>query len=211
MRIKTHTFATQSNLSPEQALEFLKEGNTRFQKNIKANRNLLKQVNETKEGQWPFAAILSCIDSRISAELVFDQGLGDVFSIRIAGNFINDDILGSMEYACKVAGSKLIVVMGHTGCGAIRGACDNIEMGHLTGLVNKIKPAILKVKSPKDVSKRNSLNNVFVDKVAIENVLIALKNIRKESPILKELETQGKIKIVGALYHIETGVVDFYS
>src|ERR1700744_1999665 len=140
--MRTHTQATQASLTPELALQILKEGNERFVSNIKINRNLLQQVNETSSGQFPFAAILSCIDSRTSAELIFDQGLGDVFSIRIAGNILNDDILGSMEYACKVAGSKLIVVLGHTRCGAIIGACSNLEMGHRTTWLSKVEPAI---------------------------------------------------------------------
>ena len=140
--MRTHTKATQESLTPELALDILKEGNKRFVNNIATHRNLLQQVNETSSGQFPFACILSCIDSRTSAELIFDQGLGDIFSIRIAGNVLNDDILGSLEFGCKLAGSKLIVVLGHTKCGAIEGACSNVVLGHLTGLLTKIKPAI---------------------------------------------------------------------
>ncbi|MEO6695605.1 MAG: carbonic anhydrase, partial [Ignavibacteria bacterium] len=136
------TKQSQVELTPDEALGYLKEGNERFINNIKSHRNLLAQVNETSSEQFPFAAILSCIDSRTSAELIFDQGLGDIFSIRIAGNILNDDILGSMEFACKISGSKLIVILGHTNCGAIIGACDNIKLGHITSLMDKIKPAI---------------------------------------------------------------------
>src|SRR5277367_3325150 len=154
--MRTHTKDTQESLTPEHALEILKEGNERFVNNIKAHRDLLEQANNTSSGQFPFAAILSCIDSRTSAELIFDQGLGDIFSIRIAGNILNDDILGSMEFACKIAGSKLIVVLGHTKCGAIEGACNNIEIGNITALLSKIKPAIELEKET--VTERNGNN-----------------------------------------------------
>src|SRR5690606_24329377 len=146
--MRAHTKETQATLSPEKAIEILKQGNERFQNNLKANRNLLQQVNETKDGQFPFATILSCIDSRVSAELVFDQGLGDIFSIRIAGNFVDRHILGSMEYACKLAKSKLIVVLGHTACGAIKGACDHVLLGNFTDLIDKIEPAVWAVPEP---------------------------------------------------------------
>lgn len=196
-------------MSPQKALEFLKEGNQRFQNNLKANRNLLEQVNDTSEGQFPFATILSCIDSRVSAELVFDQGLGDIFSIRIAGNFINEDILGSMEFACKLAGTKLIVVLGHTSCGAIKGACDHARMGNLTALINKIEPAVAAVKEPTDESRRNSGNLEFVDNVSIKNVELSLENIRERSRILAEMENKDEILITGAMYDIKTGQVSF--
>ena len=140
--MRTHNKESQSTITPQIALDILKDGNKRFVSNLKLNRNLLQQVNETQDGQWPFAVVLSCIDSRTSAELIFDQGLGDVFSVRIAGNIVNEDILGSMEFACKVAGSKLIVVLGHTKCGAVKGACDYVEMGNLTALLSKIRPAV---------------------------------------------------------------------
>src|SRR5215207_11155600 len=140
--MKTNTKETQATATPERALRFLREGNYRFLNNLKTNRNLLQQVNETSNGQFPFAVILSCIDSRTSAELIFDQGLGDIFSIRIAGNILNEDILGSMEFGCKVAGAKIIVVLGHTKCGAVKGACDHVEMGNLTSLLTKIRPAV---------------------------------------------------------------------
>lgn len=209
--MKAHTKESQATLTPNKALEFLKEGNERFKKNLKANRNLLEQVNDTSEGQFPFATILSCIDSRVSAELVFDQGLGDIFSIRIAGNFVNEDILGSMEFACKIAGTKLLVVLGHTRCGAIKGACDHVRLGNLTALINKIEPAVSAVKEPVDESKRTSANNDFVDAVSHENVKIAIENIKSRSVVLKEMEEDGDIKIIGAMYDINDGTVTFTS
>jgi len=208
--MKAHTKETQATMTPEKAIQFLKQGNQRFQDNLKANRNLLEQVNDTSEGQFPFATVLSCIDSRVSAELVFDQGLGDIFSIRIAGNFVNEDILGSMEFATKLAGTKLIVVLGHTSCGAIKGACDHARMGNLTALINKIEPAVAAVKEPADEGKRNSSNLEFVDNVSAKNVLLTIENIRERSRILAELEEKGEIKIVGGMYDISTGAVDFY-
>lgn len=198
-------------MSPEKALDFLKEGNGRFQKNLKANRNLLEQVNDTKEGQFPFATVLSCIDSRVSAELVFDQGLGDIFSIRIAGNFVNEDILGSMEFASKLAGTKLIVVLGHTACGAIKGACDHARLGNLTALINKIEPAVDMVPEPKDESLRNSQNNEFVDAVAAKNVQMTIDNIYERSEVLREMEANGEIQIVGGMYDLATGAVAFFD
>ncbi len=209
--MKAHTRETQASMTADKALQFLKEGNQRFQNNLKANRNLLEQVNDTSEGQFPFATILSCIDSRVSAELVFDQGLGDIFSIRIAGNFVNEDILGSMEFACKLAGTKLVVVLGHTSCGAIKGACDHARMGNLTALINKIEPAVAAVPEPKEESQRNSKNLDFVDRVAAKNVELTLENIRERSRILAEMEKNGEIMIIGALYDISTGAVDFYQ
>ena len=166
--MKTHTKDTQENTTPRMALEILKEGNNRFLKNYKENRNLLQQVNDTRDGQWPFATILSCIDSRTSAELIFDQGLGDIFSVRIAGNIVNTDILGSMEFACKVAGSKLIVVLGHTKCGAVKGACDHVEMGNLTELLSKLQPAVYQEKETKN--EINYSNYKFVENVDEINV-----------------------------------------
>lgn len=209
--MKAHTKESQATMTPEKALQFLKEGNVRFQNNLKANRNLLEQVNETSEGQFPFATVLSCIDSRVSAELVFDQGLGDIFSIRIAGNFINEDILGSMEFASKLAGTKLIVVLGHTSCGAIKGACDHVEMGNLTKLIEKITPAVNAVKNPKDENLRTSKNIDFVDSVSKKNVELTIERIHKESPIISEMEKNGEIMIIGAMYDINTGGVTFYE
>lgn len=209
--MKAHTRETQATMTPQKALQFLKEGNLRFQNNLKANRNLLEQVNDTSEGQFPFATILSCIDSRVSAELVFDQGLGDIFSVRIAGNFVNEDILGSMEFASKLAGTKLIVVLGHTSCGAVKGACDDAKMGNLTGMLAKIKPAVESVSEPKDEGQRNSKNLDFVDAVAEKNVTLTVDNIRNMSPILKEMEDNNEIDIVGAMYDINTGAVSFFE
>ncbi|XOL40668.1 hypothetical protein KCTC32420_01044 [Aequorivita nionensis] len=208
--MKAHTFETQATMTPEKALQYLKEGNIRFQNNLKANRNLLEQVNDTSDGQFPFATILSCIDSRVSAELVFDQGLGDIFSVRIAGNFINEDILGSLEFACKLAGSKIVLVLGHTACGAIKGACDDAKMGNLTTMISKIKPAVKAVEEPKDESLRNSVNSEFVDAVSEKNVHLAIANIRSLSPILKEMEDNGEIQIHGGMYDINTGAVNFF-
>ena len=196
-------------MTPRKALQFLQEGNNRFINNLKANRNLLEQVNETRDGQWPFATILSCIDSRTSAELIFDQGLGDVFSVRIAGNIVNTDILGSMEFACKVAGSKLIVVLGHSKCGAVKGACDHVEMGNLTELLSKIQPAVYEEKVT--TSERSSKNSEFVENVAEINVKRSVKNIIERSFVLEQMLENGQIGIVGAMHDIETGVVTFYD
>ncbi len=204
--MKTLTKEMQSKITPQGAIEILKAGNERFVSNLKLNRNLLQQVNETREGQFPFAAILSCIDSRAPAEMIFDQGLGDIFSIRIAGNFVNEDILGSMEFACKVAGSKLIVVLGHTHCGAIKGACDDVKLGNLTQMLSKIKPAVNKVK---DETVRNSSNLSFVNKVTHFNVELTIEEIKKKSPVLRELIEKEEIAIVGGVYDIETGSVTF--
>lgn len=209
--MRAHTKETQATLTPEKALKILKEGNERFQKNLKANRNLLEQVNDTRDGQFPFAVILSCIDSRVSAELVFDQGLGDIFSVRVAGNFVNEDILGSIEYGCKVAGSKLVVVLGHTSCGAVSGACDHVELGNITALLSKIEPAVKAVKQPEEESLRNSKNSDFVNEVSKKNVELTLENMRKQSPILTEMEADGEIKIVGAMYDVSSGEVSFYN
>ena len=209
--MKVHTRETQATMTPQKSLQYLKEGNQRFQNNLKANRNLLEQVNDTSDGQFPFATILSCIDSRVSAELVFDQGLGDVFSIRIAGNFINEDILGSMEFASKLAGTKLIVVLGHTSCGAIKGACDDVKMGNLTGMLAKIKPAVEAVAIPSEGNMRNSKNLDFVDAVSEKNVNLSIDKIRSTSPILKEMDDKNEIAIVGAMYDINTGAVTFFE
>lgn len=207
--MRTHSREDQVNLTPELALQILREGNDRFVNNLKANRNLLQQVNETSEGQYPFATILSCIDSRTSAELIFDQGLGDIFSIRIAGNILNEDILGSMEFATKVVGTKIIVVLGHTKCGAIAGACNHVEMGNLTTLLNKIQPAIYAETTVKE--ERNGKNMEFVRKVTDIHVGLTIDRIRRESPIILQLEQEGAIRIVGAMYDVETGRVSFSS
>ena len=206
--MKTLTKEMQAAITPSMALNLLNEGNKRFVNNLKVNRNLLQQANETSDGQHPFAVMLSCIDSRTSAELIFDQGLGDIFSVRIAGNIINEDILGSMEFACKVAGSKIIVVLGHTKCGAVKGACDHIEMGNLTALLSKIRPAVDDETLTKE--NRNSNNSVFVENVATINVKRTVKSIMQRSPILKEMIESGKIGIVGGTHDISTGEVTFY-
>ena len=209
--MKTLTAEQQAKITPDLAIQLLKDGNKRFVENTKINRNLMEQVNQTSEGQYPFATILSCIDSRVSAELVFDQGIGDIFSIRIAGNIVNKDILGSMEFASKVAGTKAIVVLGHTNCGAVKGACDGVELGNLTHLLDKITPAMDLIDDPKEQSLRNSKNIDFVDAVANANVDRTVEMIRKNSPILAEMEQDGAIKIVSGMYDIQTGVVSFHA
>lgn len=207
--MRTHNQNSQSTITPTAALQYLKEGNQRFVNNLKFNRNLLQQVNETRNGQWPFAVILSCIDSRTSAELIFDQGLGDVFSVRIAGNITNEDILGSMEFACKVAGSKLIMVLGHSKCGAVKGACDNVQMGNLTTLLSKLQPSINNETGTTE--NRTSANGVFVENVAAINVKQTVSLIRQKSTILNDMIAKGEIGICGAMYDVETGNVEFYE
>ena len=208
--MKTHTKETQSSITPSKAIELLKEGNTRFIENKKTERDLLDQVRETSTGQYPFATILSCIDSRVSSELIFDQGIGDVFSARVAGNFVNEDILGSMEFACKLAGTKVVVVLGHTACGAIKGACDDAKLGNLTALISKIKPAVKAVKFPEEANLRNSKNIHFVNDVSEKNVHLTIENIRSQSSVLNEMEEKNEIRIIGAMYNIDNGTVTFY-
>jgi carbonic anhydrase len=205
--MKTLNKEMQDAITPEMALDLLKEGNKRFLDNLKFNRNLLQQANETSDGQHPFAIILSCIDSRTSAELIFDQGLGDIFSVRIAGNIINEDILGSMEFACKVAGAKIILVLGHTKCGAVKGACDHVEMGNLTTLLSKIRPSI--DDETTITENRNSYNDEFIEKVTVINVSRTVKAIVERSPILKEMIESGAISISGGMHNITTGRVTF--
>lgn len=205
--MRLHNIEDQKSLTPKLALSFLKEGNQRFVANLKAHSNLLEQVNETKAGQFPFAIILSCIDSRTSAELIFDQGLGDIFSARIAGNVLNEDIIGSMEFACKLAGSKLIVVLGHSHCGAITGACHGTELGHLTNLLAKVKPSIEYVQ--KQHQHLDIRSKEAVDQVAFHNVEHTISHILEKSAVLKDMYEAGDIGIVGAFYKVETGEVDF--
>ncbi|WP_312767592.1 carbonic anhydrase family protein [Epilithonimonas sp.] len=210
--MKAHTSETQATITPEKALEILKEGNQRFVSNLKANRDLLEQVNATRAGQWPFAVILSCIDSRTSAELIFDQGLGDIFSVRIAGNFVNQDILGSMEFGCNVAGSKLVVVLGHSKCGALKGGLDaaaieGLGMDNLNHLIGHFEPIIKNI--IKDGEERSSKNEDLLERLNHHNVKHAIEDIRKQSSTLKRLEDEGQIKIVGANYDVETGVVNW--
>jgi len=204
-----HTKESQDKITPLKALELLKEGNKRFLGNLKLDRNLLKQVNLTSDGQFPFATILSCIDSRTSAELIFDQGLGDIFSIRIAGNIVNNDILGSMEYSCNIAGSKIIVVLGHTKCGAVISACDHIQSGHLTGLLQKIKPAIDQEKTI--LVNRDGRNMAFVASVSRIHVRLMIHRIREQSDLLNQLVEEGRIMLAGALYDIDSGEVSFFD
>lgn len=207
--MKAHTKETQASMTPAKALQFLKEGNKRFISNLKVNRNLLEQVIATSAGQFPFATILSCIDSRSPAELIFDQGLGDIFSIRIAGNILNEDILGSMEFACKIAGSKLILVLGHTNCGAVKGAIDDVKMGHLTSLLNKIKPAI---SGETAISNhRNTHNTLFFERVTCLNVKHVIPQILEKSQVLKDLYDRGEIAIEGGVYNVESGKVNFFD
>ncbi len=197
----------QDAITPSSALELLKEGNKRFVNNLKANRNLLQQANETSDGQHPFAIILSCIDSRTSAELIFDQGLGDIFSVRIAGNIVNEDILGSMEFACKVAGSKIIVVLGHSKCGAIKGACEHVEMGNLTALLSKIRPAVEDELETTDY--RSCDKTEFVESVTVRNVRRSVKAIMERSLILSDMIKSGEIGIIGGVHDITTGHVTY--
>lgn len=205
----TQTAESQSKITPTQALEMLKEGNQRFLNGTQRKRELNQQVIQTAHGQYPFASIVGCIDSRVPTSLIFDQGIGSIFSARVAGNIINDDILGSLEFACKLAGSKIVVVLGHTSCGAVKGACDQAELGNLTALLSKINPAVLNIKEPQDPELRNSKNSEFVDAVALENVKLTVQNIRTYSNVLRTMEQEGAIKIVGAMYDVQTGKVSF--
>ena len=204
----TQNESTQNSITPEMAIQLLKDGNSRFLENTRLTRNYRSQVKETSTGQFPFAVVLSCVDSRIPTEIIFDQGIGDFFSARIAGNFVNKDILGSMEFACKLSGAKLIVVLGHTVCGAVKGACDNAELGNLTGLLNKLKPAINKVET-EEGTDRSSKNSKFVDDVALKNVEIAIEDIKNKSYVLNEMFQNKEIDIIGAMYDLKTGSVEF--
>ena len=197
------------DMKPKKVLKKLKKGNKRFVKNLSLNRDLLKEAKSTSESQSPIAVVLSCLDSRSSAEVIFDQGIGDVFSARVAGNIVNDDILGSMEFACYLSTAKVIVVLGHTNCGAVHGACDGAKLGHLTNLLEKIKVAVDLVKKPKNPDDRNSGNLEFVDKVTIENVKLTMENIRKNSTILAKLEKYGEIMIVGGIHNLSDGTIKY--
>lgn len=203
--MRTQTKETQQELTPKKALDILMEGNQRFVNNSRANRNLLQQVSETSNGQFPFAVILSCIDSRTSAELIFDQGMGDIFSVRIAGNVVNEDILGSMEFACQVAGSKLVMVLGHSKCGAVKGACSHVELGNLTGLLDKIQPSVEKVQKAKGDSIPKE---EFVEEVAVDNVLRHMDEVLEQSDVLRKLYEDGQIGIIGAMYSVDSGEVE---
>ncbi len=205
--MKAHTRESQATMTPRRSLEFLQEGNDRFMQNLRAHRDLLDQVNATREGQFPFATILSCIDSRTSAELVFDQGLGDIFSIRLAGNVVNADVLGSMEFSCAVAGSKLLVVLGHSACGAIKGACDNVQLGNLSTLLNKIQPAVYFERTT--VNDRTSANTDFVERVAELHVRRSVHDVIEHSVVLRDLIERGRVGIIGGIYAVDSGKVHF--
>ena len=206
--MKTQTKESQENMTPQGALQLLKEGNERFTQNTGADRNLMAQVSQTSTGQYPFAIVLHCIDSRVSAELLFDQGVGDIFSARVAGNFVNEDILGSMEFACKAAGSKLVVVLGHSKCGAVKGACDGVELGNLTAMLSKLQPAVDKVSAIS--GKKDSSDSQFVADVSETNVHLTIENIKNDSPVLNEMLQNNEIDVVGGMYDVDTGKVKFY-
>ncbi len=207
--INTQTAESQASLSSDDALQMLKEGNNRFVNGNRLSRNLNDQVSETSSGQYPFAAVVSCIDSRIPTEIIFDQGIGDIFNARIAGNFMNEDILGSLEFACKLAGSKVVVIMGHTSCGAVKGACDKAELGNLTQMLSKITPAVDAIDTPPDTD-RSSKNLDFVNQVALKNVELTVDAIKNQSPVLMEMYQNGEIDIVGAMYDVSSGKVTFH-
>ncbi|HXZ97654.1 MAG TPA: carbonic anhydrase family protein [Burkholderiales bacterium] len=202
------TKAQRDKMTPEQIIKVMKKGNERFRKGERKDRNYLREQRASAKGQYPAAVFLSCIDSRAPAEVIMDLGLGDIFNCRVAGNVENADILGSMEFACKLAGAKVVLVMGHTACGAVKGAIANAELGNLTGLLAKIKPA---VEATTYKGERSATNYQFVDAVARRNVEITMANIRKDSPVLAELEANGTIEIAGAMYNLETGAVEFFG
>ena len=205
----TLTAEAQSKITPETAVQLLKKGNLRFLEGIRQKREFATQIAETASGQYPFACILGCIDSRVPIRLIFDQGIGDVFGATVAGNIVNEDILGSLEFGCKIAGAKLVVVLGHTYCGAVKGACDKAELGNLTSLLAKINPAIQNVKEPTDTTQRTSQNSSFVDAVALENIKLTVQNIKTYSNVLRDMEERGAIKIIGAIYNVKNGEVSF--
>lgn len=207
--MRTLTLEVRDALTPLEVVDVLRKGNDRFVNNLKSNRNLLQQVNETSDGQHPMAIVLSCIDSRTSAELIFDQGLGDIFSVRVAGNVLNEDILGSMEFACKVAGAKAIVVLGHTKCGAVRGACDGVKLGNLSVLLQKIEGAI--ALETETIGDRSAQNANFVERVAELNVMLVKSQIMQRSPLLAQMVRNSEIAVVGGMYDVESGAVDFYD
>jgi carbonic anhydrase len=203
---KIQTKESQAAMTPQQALKTLQEGNARFASNQGIHRNLLAQAKKTSSNQHPIAAVLGCIDSRTSNELIFDQGIGDIFSIRIAGNVVNDDVLGSLEFATAKAGAKVILVVGHTRCGAVSGACSGAKLGHVTGLLEKIKPAVRKVAAN---TQSRATGPEFEDTVAAENVRLGVAEIRAQSPIIAKLEREGKLLIAAGIYHLDTGIVEF--
>lgn len=203
----SQTKQTQAAITPQEALQTLKDGNARFFQGQMVQRNLMQQVKATSNGQYPFAVFVGCMDSRVPIELIFDQGIGDIFSARVAGNSVNDEILGSLEFACAVAGSKLVVVLGHTECGAVKGACDDVVLDNLTQTLATIKLAVVAV-SGYD-SDRSSRNSSFVQAVTDQHVVLTVERIRQRSSILRLLENQEQIKIVGAMYDVHDGSVTF--
>lgn len=203
--MRKHSKEFLENLTPYQGYEILVEGNKRFVNSLNSDHDHLEMINETREGQYPFAVILSCMDSRTSVELIFDQGLGDLFSIRVAGNIVNDDILASIEYAVKYVGSKVLMVLGHTECGAIKSAKAGVEDGHITGLLSRIKPSIAKAMLKDDD------DHLFSDNAAYANVENSMEEILTRSSIVKEMFAKSEIGLVGGVYNIETGEVDFFK
>ncbi len=208
MITETFTAESQAKISLNDALQALKDGNKRFVTGNTLQRDFGAQVKATANGQYPIASVVSCIDSRIPTEIVFDQGVGDIFNVRIAGNFVNEDILGSLEFASQLAGAKVLVIMGHTSCGAVKGACDHAKLGNLTQMLDKIMPAVDAV-STEEGEDRSSKNKAFVNNVAEKNVQLTIENVRAQSPVLKALEDEGKLKIVGAMYDVASGKVNF--
>ena len=206
----TLTPEIQASITPAMAKDLLKKGNELFVAGERIERSLLSQVEQTASGQYPHSVVLSCIDSRVPTEIVFNQGVGDIFNARVAGNIVNEDVLGSIEYGCKVAGSKLVVVMGHTSCGAVKGACDHVELGNITALLSKITPAVKAVETP-DGADRSSKNIDFVNSVSKRNVELTIEQMKKDSPLLAEMDANGEIAIVGAMYDVKTGAVTFYD
>ena len=200
------THAQRDKMTPEQIIEIMKQGNERFRRGERKSRNYLREQKASAKGQYPAAVLLTCIDSRAPAEVIMDLGIGDIFNCRVAGNIENEDILGSMEFACKLAGAKVVLVMGHTACGAIKGAIDNAQLGNLTGLLAKIQPA---VQATDYTGERSASNYAFVDAVARKNVEMTMADIRKDSHVLAELEANGGIRITGAMYNLQTGAVEF--
>ncbi len=207
--MKTLTRETRDALSPDQVVDLLREGNDRFVNRRQSGRDLMQQVLDTSSGQHPMAIVLSCIDSRASVELMFDQGIGDIFSCRVAGNVLNEDVLGSLEFACRVAGAKAIIVLGHTRCGAIMGACDGVKMGNLTALLDKIQPAV--DMEDKTTDNRTSANAEFVERVALLNVQLVQRQIIERSEVLAAMLANGELALVGGVYHVATGAVDFHG
>jgi carbonic anhydrase len=203
------TREAQESMTPDQALAALKSGNERFVDGKMLSRDLMAQVRSTASGQFPFAVVLGCIDSRVPPELIFDQGIGDIFSARIAGNFANTDIIGSIEFATKLAGARLVVVLGHTECGAVKGACDNAQLGNLTHTLSNINPAVYAVTAVPGA--RNSKNEAFVQEVADQNVRLTVKSLTDRSTVLQDLVASSRLKVVGAMHHVSTGRVTFFG